>query len=53
LITAFDVIFLLALQDPLRSKPVKMFELLIAGLVAFFSQHHPSMAESFTRWWLF
>ncbi|KAJ7922848.1 putative transporter of the NRAMP family, partial [Mycena leptocephala] len=33
LITAFDVIFLLALQDPLRSKPVKMFELLIAGLV--------------------
>ncbi|KAJ7750249.1 natural resistance-associated macrophage protein-domain-containing protein [Mycena metata] len=33
LITAFDVIFLLALRDPLRSTPVKMFEMLIAGLV--------------------
>ncbi|KAF7337619.1 Manganese transporter pdt1 [Mycena sanguinolenta] len=33
LITALDVIFLLALRDPLRSKPVKMFEFLIAGLV--------------------
>ncbi|KAJ7917460.1 putative transporter of the NRAMP family [Mycena leptocephala] len=33
LITAFDVIILLALRDPLRSTPVKMFEILIAGLV--------------------
>ncbi|KAJ6520267.1 natural resistance-associated macrophage protein-domain-containing protein [Mycena sanguinolenta] len=33
LITALDVVFLLALRDPLRSKPVKMFEFLIAGLV--------------------
>jgi metal iron transporter len=34
LITAFDVIILLALRDPLRSTPVKMFEILIAGLVS-------------------
>ncbi|KAJ6623095.1 natural resistance-associated macrophage protein-domain-containing protein [Mycena sp. CBHHK59/15] len=33
IITAFDVVLLLALRDPLRSTPVKMFELLIAGLV--------------------
>ncbi|KAJ7897345.1 natural resistance-associated macrophage protein-domain-containing protein [Mycena olivaceomarginata] len=33
LITAVDVIFLLALRDPLRSTPVKMFEFIIAGLV--------------------
>ncbi|KAJ7665332.1 natural resistance-associated macrophage protein-domain-containing protein [Mycena polygramma] len=33
LITAFDVVFLLALRDPLRSTPVKMFEILIGGLV--------------------
>ncbi|KAJ7914723.1 NRAMP family [Mycena leptocephala] len=33
LITAFDVLILLALRDPLRSTPVKMFEILIAGLV--------------------
>ncbi|KAJ7109769.1 smf Mn2+ and Fe2+ transporter-like protein [Mycena epipterygia] len=33
LITAFDVVLLLALRDPLRSTPVKMFEILIAGLV--------------------
>ncbi|KAJ6627937.1 smf Mn2+ and Fe2+ transporter-like protein [Mycena sp. CBHHK59/15] len=33
LITAFDVVLLLALRDPLRSTPVKMFEFLIAGLV--------------------
>lgn len=33
LITAFDVIFLLALGDPLRGRPVKMFEYLIASLV--------------------
>ncbi|KAF7313959.1 hypothetical protein HMN09_00554300 [Mycena chlorophos] len=33
LITAFDVVLLLALRDPLRSTPVRAFELLIAGLV--------------------
>lgn len=33
LITAFDVIFLLALKDPLGAKPVRPFELLIAALV--------------------
>ncbi|KAJ7269293.1 natural resistance-associated macrophage protein-domain-containing protein [Mycena haematopus] len=33
LITALDVVFLLALRDPLRSTPVKMFEYLIVGLV--------------------
>ncbi|KAJ7722589.1 natural resistance-associated macrophage protein-domain-containing protein [Mycena metata] len=33
LITAFDVVLLLALRDPLRSTPVRMFEMLIAGLV--------------------
>ncbi|KAJ7279983.1 natural resistance-associated macrophage protein-domain-containing protein [Mycena rebaudengoi] len=33
LITALDVVFLLALRDPLRGTPVKMFEILIAGLV--------------------
>lgn len=34
LITAFDVIFLLALGDPLRGRPVKWFEFLIAALVS-------------------
>ncbi|CAA7264930.1 unnamed protein product [Cyclocybe aegerita] len=33
LITAFDVIFILAMGDPLRGKPVRMFELLIAAMV--------------------
>ncbi|KAF9528096.1 natural resistance-associated macrophage protein-domain-containing protein [Crepidotus variabilis] len=33
LLTATDVIFILAMGDPLRGKPVKMFELLIAALV--------------------
>ncbi|KAJ7755070.1 natural resistance-associated macrophage protein-domain-containing protein [Mycena maculata] len=33
LITMFDVVLLLALRDPLRSTPVKMFEFLIGGLV--------------------
>jgi len=33
LITAFDVVLLLALIDPRRSTPVKMFEILIAVLV--------------------
>ncbi|TCD71138.1 hypothetical protein EIP91_012086 [Steccherinum ochraceum] len=33
LITASDVILLLALRDPLGGKPVRLFELLIAGLV--------------------
>ncbi|PFH47592.1 hypothetical protein AMATHDRAFT_67511 [Amanita thiersii Skay4041] len=33
LLTGIDVIFLLAMGDPLRGTPVRMFELLIAGLV--------------------
>jgi metal iron transporter len=33
LLTAFDVLLILALGDPLRGRPVRMFELLIAGLV--------------------
>jgi metal iron transporter len=33
LITAFDVLLILALGDPLRSRPLRMFELLIAFLV--------------------
>ena len=33
LLTGFDVLFILALGDPLRGRPVKMFELLIAFLV--------------------
>jgi len=36
LITAFDVIIILAMGDPLRGKPVKMFEILIAGMVSEF-----------------
>ena len=34
LITAVDVLFLLAIRDPLRGTPVRMFEFLIAGLVS-------------------
>jgi metal iron transporter len=34
LLTAFDVLFILALGDPLRGRPVKMFEYLIAALVS-------------------
>lgn len=37
LITASDVILLLALRDPLGGKPVRLFELLIAGLVRHWS----------------
>jgi len=33
LITAFDVIFLLALKDPLGGRPVRAFELMIGALV--------------------
>ncbi|KAF9055749.1 natural resistance-associated macrophage protein-domain-containing protein [Panaeolus papilionaceus] len=33
LITAFDVILILGMGDPLRGKPVKSFELLIGGMV--------------------
>ncbi|KAG2022460.1 hypothetical protein CC2G_000207 [Coprinopsis cinerea AmutBmut pab1-1] len=33
LITAFDVIVILAFGDPLRGRPVRLFELLIAGMV--------------------
>ncbi|KAF8079350.1 natural resistance-associated macrophage protein-domain-containing protein [Lyophyllum atratum] len=33
LITAFDVLLLLMFGDPLRGRPVRMFEFLIAGLV--------------------
>ncbi|KIM82213.1 hypothetical protein PILCRDRAFT_820595 [Piloderma croceum F 1598] len=33
LLTAFDVLFILALGDPLRGRPVRMFECLIAALV--------------------
>lgn len=36
LITAGDVIFLLALKDPLRGRPVRAFELAMAFLVRFF-----------------
>lgn len=34
LITAFDVIIILGMGDPLRGKPARMFELLIAVLVS-------------------
>lgn len=34
LLTASDVIFILALGDPLRKRPVKVFELLIGVLVS-------------------
>lgn len=34
LLTALDVVFLLALGDPLGGRPVKMFEYLIAVLVS-------------------
>ncbi|KAK7451234.1 Manganese transporter smf1 [Stygiomarasmius scandens] len=33
LITAFDVIFVLALGDPLRGRPVKYFEIMIGAMV--------------------
>ncbi|KAG9222066.1 hypothetical protein CCMSSC00406_0008051 [Pleurotus cornucopiae] len=33
LLTGFDVLIILAMGDPLRGKPVRMFELLIAGMV--------------------
>lgn len=36
LITAFDVIFLLAMRDPLRGRPVRVFEIFIAILVCGF-----------------
>jgi metal iron transporter len=34
LITAFDVMLILALRDPLRGRPVRVFEVLIALLVS-------------------
>jgi metal iron transporter len=33
LITAFDVILILGMGDPLRGRPVKIFEVLIAAMV--------------------
>ena len=33
LVTVFDVVLILAMRDPLRGKPVRLFELLIAILV--------------------
>ncbi|KAF7360583.1 Manganese transporter pdt1 [Mycena venus] len=45
LITAFDVVILLALRDPLRSTPVKMFEILIAGLASHSLHCLPSNIE--------
>jgi metal iron transporter len=33
LLTAFDVVLLLAFGDPLRGRPVRMFEAFIAALV--------------------
>lgn len=33
LITAFDVMIILAFRDPLRGRPVRLFELLIGGMV--------------------
>ncbi len=33
LLTGFDVLIILAMGDPLRGKPVRMFEFLIAGMV--------------------
>ena len=36
LITAFDVILILAMGDPLRGRPVRLFEFLIAGMVCLF-----------------
>ena len=34
LITAFDVILILGIGDPLRGRPVRIFELLIAAMVS-------------------
>jgi len=45
LITAFDVILLLAMGDPLRGRPVKMFEILIAGMVSIFLYPFPSVVN--------
>lgn len=36
LLTASDVLFILALGDPTRGRPVRLFEFLIAGLVRIF-----------------
>ena len=36
LITAFDVILILGLGDPLRGRPVRLFEFLIAAMVYLF-----------------
>lgn len=41
LITAFDVIIILGMGDPLRGKPVKMFEILIAAMVGTFLDVFP------------
>jgi metal iron transporter len=46
LLTAFDVVLILALGDPLRGRPVRMFEFLIAGLVYFFSQNFEDLVET-------
>jgi metal iron transporter len=38
LLTACDVIFLLAFGDPLRGRPIRMFEIIIAVLVCSLAQ---------------
>ena len=41
LITAFDVIFILGMGDPLRGRPVRVFEVLIAAMVCPLSCRKP------------
>jgi metal iron transporter len=41
LITAFDVILILGIGDPLRGRPVRIFELIIAAMVCCSSYSKP------------
>lgn len=54
LLTAFDVLIILAMGDPLRGRPVKVFEYLIAGLVSHATiMHDPKCRFTFGRSLLF
>lgn len=54
LITAADVLLLLALKDPLRGRPVRIFELAMGALVGFFRLHvwWNTDARDYARFWL-
>ena len=51
LLTATDVMLLLAIENPLKSRPVKLFEGIIAALVCKDPLVVTAMSEYLSRFW--